>query len=83
MAVKVQDDGMGRGVQSAHQLHQLIADQLPEAGLSFPDNLEVAVLRAPAAAPLAQVYEKWEGGGWVEHQLQLLRERHRWEGGGA
>ena len=75
MAVKVQEDGVGGGVQPAHQLHQLIARQFPEAWLLFVGNLELAVL--PAAAEPAQVQVKWEGGGGVEQQLQVLRERHR------
>ncbi len=31
MAPKVQEDDVGAGLQPAHQLHQLIAPQLPEA----------------------------------------------------
>ena len=33
MAPKVQEDDVGAGLQPAHQLHQLIAAQLPEAFL--------------------------------------------------
>ena len=33
VAVKVQEDDVGAGLQPAHQLHQLIARQLPEAFL--------------------------------------------------
>ena len=61
-------------MQPAHQLQQLIALQFPEVSL-LTGPFELAVL--PAAAVLAQVYVKWEGRGGVEHQLQLLRERHR------
>jgi hypothetical protein len=51
MAVKVQEDDVGAGLQPAHKLHQLIAAQLPEAFLFFA--LKFSVL--PAAAVLAQV----------------------------
>ena len=33
VAVKVQEDDVGAGLQPAHQLHQLIPPQLPEAFL--------------------------------------------------
>ena len=74
---KVQEDDVGVGLQPAHQLHQLIACQLPEALLLSMNKLKFSVL--PAAAVFAQVYVKWEGEGGVEHQLQVLREGH---GGG-
>ncbi len=73
---QVQEDDVGVGLQPAHQLHQLIACQLPEA-LLFITKLKFSVL--PAAAVFAQVYVKWEREGGVEHQLQVLREGH---GGG-
>ena len=73
VAAKVQEDDVGAGLQPAHQLHQLIPPQLPEAFL-LSANLKFSVL--PAAAVLAQVYVKWEGEGGVEHQLQVLREGH-------
>jgi hypothetical protein len=79
MAEKVKEDGMGGGVQPAHQLQQLIALQFPEAfdfdSLDRFDEFQFTVL--PAAAVHAQVYVKWEGGGGLEQQLQLLLERHR------
>ncbi len=74
MGVKVEEDGVGGGVQPAHQLLQLIALQLPEAWLVC-GIVDIAFI--PAVAVLAQVYVKWEGGGGVEQQLQLLLERHR------
>ena len=74
VAVKVQEDDVGAGLQPAHQLHQLIAPQLPEAFLLFIVDLKFSVL--PAAAVLAQVYVKREGESGVERQLQVLREGH-------
>ena len=79
MAPKVQEDDVGAGLQPAHQLHQLIPPQLPEAFLFLAIvDLEFSVL--PAAAALAQVYVKREGEGGVEHQLQVLREGHGRQG---
>ncbi len=73
VAAKVQEDDVGAGLQPAHQLHQLIAPQLPEALLFlFKVVLKFSVL----PAVLAQVYVKWEGEGGVERQLQVLREGH-------
>ncbi len=74
LAHKVQEDDVGVGLQPAHQLHQLIAGQLPEALLIGTTRLEFFVL--PAASPSAQVYVEWEGEGGVEHQLQVLSEGH-------
>ncbi len=68
---EVQEDDVGVGLQPAHQLHQLIACQLPEASLCMT-KLKFSVL--PAATACAQVYEKREGEGGVEHQLQVLQE---------
>ncbi len=73
VAVKVQEDDVGAGLQPAHQLHQLIAAQLPEA-LLFLAKVDPEFSVLPAAAVFAQVYVKWEGEGGVEHQLQVLRE---------
>ena len=39
LARKVQEDDVGVGLQPAHQLHQLIACQLPEALLLSTTNL--------------------------------------------
>ncbi len=75
IAAKVQEDDVGAGLQPAHQLHQLIAPQLPEA-LLFLFQVELKFSVLPAAAVLAQVYVKWEGAGGIEHQLQMLREGH-------
>ncbi len=80
VAVKVQEDDVGAGLQPAHQLHQLIAAQLPEAFSLIKDDFKFSVL--PAVAALAQVYVKREGEGGVEHQLQVLREGHGRQGGG-
>ncbi len=74
---KVQEDEVGVGLQPAHQLHQLIACQQPEALLVNKFKFKFSVL--PAVAVCTQVYVKWEGEGGVEHQLQVLREGH---GGG-
>ena len=79
VAPKVQEDDVGAGLQPAHQLHQLIPPQLPEAFL-LSDNLKFSVL--PSEAMLAQVYVKREGEGGVERQLQVLREGHGRQGGG-
>ena len=79
MAVKVQEDDVGAGLQPAHQLHQLIPPQLPEAFL-LSASLKFSVL--PAVAVLAQVDVKREGEGGVERQLQVLREGHGRQGGG-
>ena len=79
VAPKVQEDDVGAGLQPAHQLHQLIPPQLPEAFLFLAIvDLEFSVL--PAAAALAQVYVKREGEGGVEHQLQVLLEGHGRQG---
>ena len=53
VAPKVQEDDVGAGLQPAHQLHQLIATQLPEAFLFLSPNLKFSVL--PATAVPAQV----------------------------
>ncbi len=75
MADKVQEDGVGAGLQPAHKLHQLIAAQLPEPFL-FLLIVELKFSVLPAAAVLAQVYLKREGEGGVKRELQVLREGH-------
>ena len=88
VAVKVQEDDVGAGLQHAHQLHQLIAPQLPEAlclsvilKFSVTAILKFSETNIPAESVLSQVYFKLmrvdiEVKSGVEHQLQVLREGH-------